>query len=58
MLAVQAQTIDCLSMQCFGYYERERPGEIYRQILEIGRIRIVVFVVGETMEFGKSYWRR
>jgi predicted negative regulator of RcsB-dependent stress response len=43
-------------MQCFGSFEQEHPGGIYRLIMETGKILIDVFVVGGIKVFGKAYW--
>jgi hypothetical protein len=39
-----------------GFYVQERLGEIYRRRMAIGRIRIGVFVVGETRGYGSHCW--
>jgi hypothetical protein len=39
-----------------GFYEQARRGGIYRHRMEIGRIRIGVFAVGGTREFGRHCW--
>ena len=44
-----------LSMLCFGYLELELLGEICRQIMDVGAIRIVDLLGGETKEYGRSY---
>jgi hypothetical protein len=44
-------------MPYFGYCEQERPGVIFRWIMEIGKIHIVASVGGETKEFGRKYWK-
>ena len=45
------------SMRYFGFCERARLGEIYRQVMGIGRILIVAFAAGATEESGSVYWR-
>ena len=49
-------TIGNLSTQCSGFYERVRLGGICRQVMGIGKTRIVVFAVGATKAFGSDYW--
>jgi hypothetical protein len=49
-------TIDGSLTRCFGFCALARLGAIYLAIMAIGKIPIGVFVVGETLEHGRSYW--
>src|ERR1700722_12774384 len=52
----ERRIIEDLSMRCFGFYARERPGGICLRTMVDGATPIAVLSAGATRAFGNDYW--